>query len=223
MSARDAILNALQQASAIRISNGDTIPERPSFKVMHRDYKGHRPLSQQLESMISKVKGEVIRTSQGKLDETVQAVLREKNIKRLLLSPESPYIKSFDAFLDETRLYDEAIENWKSELFNDIEASITSTLGGIAETGTLVLWPSISEPRLMSLVPPIHIAILYESQIQPTFWHFLRHQKWSEGMPTNALLISGPSKTADIEQTLAYGVHGPKELVVVLVEEESEE
>jgi L-lactate dehydrogenase complex protein LldG len=36
-------------------------------------------------------------------------------------------------------------------------------------------------------------------------------------MPTNALLISGPSKSADIEQTLAYGVHGPKELVILLI------
>jgi L-lactate dehydrogenase complex protein LldG len=39
---------------------------------------------------------------------------------------------------------------------------------------------------------------------------------WSNGMPTNALLISGPSKTADIQQTLAYGAHGPRELVVLL-------
>ena len=41
--------------------------------------------------------------------------------------------------------------------------------------------------------------------------------QWSDKMPTNALLISGPSKSADIEQTLAYGVHGPKELVVLLI------
>ena len=41
-------------------------------------------------------------------------------------------------------------------------------------------------------------------------------QRWAEAMPTNALLISGPSKSADIEQTLAYGVHGPKELIVLV-------
>ncbi|WP_278366532.1 LUD domain-containing protein, partial [Marinobacter salarius] len=43
-------------------------------------------------------------------------------------------------------------------------------------------------------------------------------QNWAAGMPTNALLVSGPSKTADIEQTLAYGVHGPKELIVLVIE-----
>ena len=39
---------------------------------------------------------------------------------------------------------------------------------------------------------------------------------WKDGLPTNALLICGPSKTADIQQTLAYGAHGPRELVVLL-------
>jgi L-lactate dehydrogenase complex protein LldG len=42
---------------------------------------------------------------------------------------------------------------------------------------------------------------------------------WGRQLPPNALLISGPSKTADIEQTLAYGVHGPKRLVVILVDD----
>jgi len=46
----------------------------------------------------------------------------------------------------------------------------------------------------------------------------IRAQGWAERMPTNVVLVSGPSKTADIEQTLAYGVHGPKELIVLVVE-----
>ena len=44
---------------------------------------------------------------------------------------------------------------------------------------------------------------------------------WANGLPTNALLISGPSKTADIQVTLAYGAHGPKELVVLLIGDEA--
>ena len=51
-----------------------------------------------------------------------------------------------------------------------------------------------------------------------TFAEVVADQGWAERMPTNALLISGPSKSADIEQVLAYGVHGPKELVVILRE-----
>ncbi|WPC72130.1 LUD domain-containing protein [Aeromonas hydrophila] len=43
--------------------------------------------------------------------------------------------------------------------------------------------------------------------------------RWQQAMPTNLLLVSGPSKTADIQQTLAYGAHGPSRLLVVLVED----
>jgi L-lactate dehydrogenase complex protein LldG len=93
------------------------------------------------------------------------------------------------------------------------------TVGGVAETGGLLLETGPSEPRLLSLVPPIHLALLYASCIQDTLWSAFRHLGWGNGLPTNALLISGPSKTADIEQTLAYGVHGPKRLVVVLVDD----
>jgi L-lactate dehydrogenase complex protein LldG len=54
------------------------------------------------------------------------------------------------------------------------------------------------------------------ADIRSTFHELLTERSWAAGMPTNALLISGPSKSADIEQTLAYGVHGPKELIVLV-------
>jgi L-lactate dehydrogenase complex protein LldG len=98
-----------------------------------------------------------------------------------------------------------------------VDAAVTTTLGGIAETGTLILWPDQNEPRMMSLVPPIHIAILEAGKLFNTFAEAVATMQWASSMPTNALLISGPSKSADIEQTLAYGVHGPKELVILLI------
>ena len=120
--------------------------------------------------------------------------------------------------LPELLVYDEAIEQWQRELFSKVDVGITSTRGGIAETGSLILWPSADEPRLMSLVPPVHVAVLYASELYTTFHEAMTAQRWHESMPTNALLVSGPSKTADIEQTLAYGVHGPKELIVLVIE-----
>jgi len=70
----------------------------------------------------------------------------------------------------------------------------------------------------MSLIPPIHLAVLYADTIFNTFWEAVNTEQWNSGMPTNVLLISGTSKTADIEQTLVYGVHGCKELVVLLIQ-----
>lgn len=115
------------------------------------------------------------------------------------------------------QIYDKNIEQWKEELFTGVDVGITSTFGGIAESGSLILWPDDTEPRLMSLVPPVHIALLQVETIHETFAEAITAQNWALNMPTNALLISGPSKTADIEQTLAYGIHGPQQLIVLLI------
>ena len=105
----------------------------------------------------------------------------------------------------------------KETLVSGVDAAITGVAGAIAETGSLVLRPTPDEPRLMSLLPPIHIAVLQESAIHDTLAGVMEQEQWAESMPTNLLLVSGPSKTADIEQTLAYGVHGPKELIVLII------
>lgn len=102
-------------------------------------------------------------------------------------------------------------------LFAETQAGFTTTVAGLAETGSLVLETGPEEPRQLSLVPPLHIALVFESDLVANFQALVAQQRWREGMPTNLLLVSGPSKTADIQQTLAYGAHGPKELVVLLV------
>ncbi len=112
--------------------------------------------------------------------------------------------------------YEDDIEDFKETLF-ELDASVTYTVGGIAESGSLILWPTPQEPRLMSLVPPVHIAILEANKIYHTFNEAMEQQHWADQMPTNALLISGPSKTADIELVLTFGVHGPKELIVLVL------
>lgn len=117
------------------------------------------------------------------------------------------------------RRYAEPIEQWKDALFNDVDVAVTGSRAALAESGSLVLWPDADEPRLMSLVPPAHIALLDVDSLYENFAAMLAAEDWpASGMPTNALLISGPSKTADIEQTLAYGIHGPKQLITLLLE-----
>ena len=117
----------------------------------------------------------------------------------------------------EIRRYEQAIDDWKPALFNDVDVAVTGARAGLAETGSLVLWPDAAEPRLMSLVPPVHVALLDADRLYENFAELIEAEDWAAGMPTNALLISGPSKTADIEQTLAYGIHGPKQLITLLL------
>ncbi len=151
-------------------------------------------------------------------------IAKAKGLRNLCVAPETPtgaQIVSAAAELESTVVlepYDRDIEEWKEDLFEAMDGSVTDVLAGIAHTGSLVLWPSRAEPRLMSLVPPVHFAVLQKSRIYNTFLEVIRVQDWRDPMPTNVVLISGPSKTADIEQTLVYGVHGPRQLIVILID-----
>ncbi len=68
-------------------------------------------------------------------------------------------------------------------------------------------------------MPPLHVALLKASAIHPSLSVALDALQPQAEMPTNLLLVSGPSKTADIQQVLAYGAHGPKQLVIVVIED----
>ncbi len=150
----------------------------------------------------------------------VKSVLVEKNIGQLMYGASSDLGKKLETESGKSGIslikYQTTMEENKEDLFS-VDAAITSTLGGIAETGSLILWPTKEEPRLLSLTPPVHIAIVSADQFYTTFYEAIEVNNWAANMPTNALLISGPSKTADIEQELCYGVHGPKELIVFIV------
>ncbi|MDP1830682.1 MAG: lactate utilization protein C [Geothrix sp.] len=153
----------------------------------------------------------------------VRAFCDREELKNLLYGPtsEDGAVLTATWLPDGTQLmpYDRPVEAFKRELFTGVDAGFTGTVGGVAETGGLLLTPGPAEPRLLSLVPPIHIALLRTSTIQDSFWSAVQTLGWGRSLPPNALLISGPSKTADIEQTLAYGVHGPRRLIVVLVDD----
>jgi L-lactate dehydrogenase complex protein LldG len=153
----------------------------------------------------------------------VQAFCEGEGLSNLLFGPGSEAGSALAAAWGPGRTqlmpYDRPVEAFKRELFTGVAAGFTGTVGGVAETGGLLLMPGPEEPRLLSLVPPIHLALLRASTLHDTLWSAVKALGWGRVLPPNALLITGPSKTADIEQTLAYGVHGPKRLIVVLVDD----
>ena len=106
-----------------------------------------------------------------------------------------------------------------ADLF-DYDVGITTAQAAIAETGTLVLESECERHRLVSLVPPVHIAIVEAASIRLTLGEALaavHRGSFSEMSPT-ITFITGPSRTADIELTLTIGVHGPQELYVIINE-----
>jgi L-lactate utilization protein LutC len=101
------------------------------------------------------------------------------------------------------------------EIF-EFDVGITSAQAAIAETGTLVLDSARERHRLASLVPPVHIAIVDAASIFLTLAEALAFIHQNGDISPAVTFITGPSRTADIELTLAIGVHGPQELYVIV-------
>ena len=220
MSARDKIL------ASLRSSLEGTTPIADPFDATLVDEPWRYTPAERvtrLKELMTAVHSEVLLTNSQEWPKLLADALAARKINKLLIAPTTAHGQAFSKHCQTTQnplqllAYDRPIEEWKRELFDDVPASFTGTLAGIAATGTLIVQPSSAEPRLMSLVPPLHIALLNASQIYDNLYQAQQH--WPKPMPSNLLLISGPSKTADIEQVLAYGAHGPKDLIVLIVED----
>jgi L-lactate dehydrogenase complex protein LldG len=94
-------------------------------------------------------------------------------------------------------------------------AEVSEALYGLAETGSVVLAASPEEPRARSLLPDVHVSLVREDRILPGL-HELFAALGTE-LPSALAIVSGPSRSADIEQRLTVGVHGPGEVHVVLL------
>ncbi len=214
--ARERILARLHASGTQHTVVPDTtMPPAPSYD---RDEKIER-----LSALMTAIRTEVHLVARGDWQDRLKELARERGWKRMLYGPAGPLGHAIETawssdpdHLPDLVAYTEPVESFKNDLFTTIDAGITSTRGAVADTGAVVLWPTSAEPRLMSLVPPVHVAVLDADSIYDSMSAMMAAENWAGGMPTNALLISGPSKTADIEFTLVFGVHGPKELIVLI-------
>lgn len=213
----DARAGILGRLRAVRRAE----PERPDVAAAAAKAWTADERVVRLRAAMTAVRTEFLEATRDGWPEAVRAFLAAESVDRVAhgTGPEPRRLGDAcaRAGAPEAVAYDRPVEDWKAALFDGIDAGFTAARCAIAETGTLVLWPSPGEPRLLSLLPPLHVALLSAATVRDTFLDVIRGEGWARGLPPNVVLVSGPSKTADIEQTLAYGVHGPKRLVVVLV------
>jgi L-lactate dehydrogenase complex protein LldG len=97
------------------------------------------------------------------------------------------------------------------------DVGITGADYALANTGTLVMFASAENPRKYSLLPPVHIALVSENQLLSSIDELFETVRMPADITSSMVLITGPSRTADIEQILVRGVHGPGELHVVFL------
>ncbi|MGH8957830.1 MAG: LutC/YkgG family protein [Acidimicrobiia bacterium] len=104
----------------------------------------------------------------------------------------------------------------EQQRMSEVTLGITGADGAIARSGSIALRSGPGRPRMASLIPGTHIAFLSVDLVYPTLVDFsLRSQDLAAA--SNLVLITGPSRTGDIEQQLNLGVHGPKQLHVILL------
>ncbi len=212
--ARNKILAKLK--SQVTGADYERLPKEQAFSYPELTRNEQVTLfCQQLESNHA----QIIKTSAADVALVLKEQLKQRNIDSLLYGKNSFYSSMIEPVANQLKLksYDFNLDGNKETLFNDYPAAVSSSRCAIAATGSIVLWPDKNEPRTLSLVPPVHFVIVDANNLYANFSILLETQQWQNKLPTNVVFISGPSKTADIQQTLAYGAHGPKELVVLLL------
>ena len=154
----------------------------------------------------------------------VMNLLRERSVRRVLLGS-GPIL---DGLALPARLAAAGVEATavstpadarRREAFFAADAGVSGVDHLVAETGSIALLARPDQPRSLSLLPPIHIAVADRSQLLPDLFDLFeaRGEAERQGLPSCLSLITGPSKTGDIELRLVTGVHGPGEVHVVLI------
>jgi L-lactate dehydrogenase complex protein LldG len=109
----------------------------------------------------------------------------------------------------------------QESFIRDAEASLTTCESLITRTGSILVSSANAGGRRLSIYPAMHIVIAKASQLVPDIKDGLQRlrNKYKENFPSMVSMVSGPSRTADIEKTLVMGAHGPKQLVLFLIDD----
>jgi L-lactate dehydrogenase complex protein LldG len=164
---------------------------------------------------VGKLSGVGQKLSPADVDSALQTLVREQNIRRAT-AWETPYLRQLGLTEILNSLDVELVSpNADKHEMALCDLGITEADYLLPETGTLVLRSSALQPRAVSLLPRVHLAVVRPDMLRPDM-----HQVFAEAGTSHYLLfITGPSRTADIELTVTLGVHGPKNLYVWMIEE----
>jgi len=156
-------------------------------------------------------------SSTAETAEAVVGYLRSHGYNRIALTG-SPVLEDLVPLLEQGGFLVERIaslppEEGRSRL-SSADAALTGADHALADTGTLVFTPHSLPDPLSATLPPCHIAVLTREQVLPHMWALFHEHPAVKDTPL--FLVSGPSRTADIEKKLVLGAHGPSRMLVVV-------
>lgn len=211
MNSREHILQ--QVRTALGRSEGQAAPELPPVRL------GIPAVSAEarIASMITRLEALAGRVYRVPNPAAARAVVEETLANRTAVASNAPYLEECGIPQLPSVRSGIADRDQLRELCASAAVGISSADYGLADTGTLVMLSSSHEARMISLLPPTHIAVLPCSRLLTGLDELFALLPSPASMTSSMVLITGPSRTADIEQILVRGVHGPGEIIVVLV------
>ena len=191
--------------SRLRAHAANLIPERAQ--------RPKAELARLFQTMLEKSGAKTIRVRTLKgIPEAVASALRDENLP-------SRVRVGKDAIFDGLRAEPGVIKVMSGPAEASDSVALSHAFAGAAETGTLFLMSGPDNPSTLNFMPENHFVVVLAADIAGSYeecWARLRSACGEGRMPRTVNLISGPSRTADIEQTIVMGAHGPKNLVVFI-------
>ena len=183
-------------------------------------------LISQFEEEVKKVHGVVSRVSgPEELSSLLGALIEEKGIRRIVRW-DTPALTNLDDALTGAGAEvlpinlerDNASRSDQRTALVEADMGLTEVDFAVADIGSLVMRASGPQSRLVSVLPPIHVAVVASDRIVASLGELLPLLNSTGGPPSAVSLVTGPSRTADIETIRTVGIHGPIELHVVILE-----
>ena len=161
----------------------------------------------------------VHRTNKRDVVAATVGVLRNKGVQSAMVADDlGPFRASVVAAIGEAGI--ELIAGATARDAEPAEAGVSRARFAVAETGSLAVLGNELQPRLATMIVPLHVVLVDEAHVVASLDEAGAEIEAAMTSGTRYVsLVTGPSRTADVEKTLAVGVHGPRELCVVLVEE----
>jgi L-lactate dehydrogenase complex protein LldG len=221
-SARDAVLarvglalpRAPEEEAAAEAAVAARLQAHPRNLVPARGQLGREERVQLFAQLALAVMADVRRLATlAEVPAAVSSYLRQHNLpQRIVLAPE--------ALLERANWDSQPLLRVRRGTAVDADAvGVTLAVAGVAETGTLVLASAPERPTLLAYLPETSVVVVAAEWIEASYedaWESIRAMPG--GVPRSVNFVTGPSRTADIAQKLELGAHGPKRLLILVVE-----